>query len=77
MTIRNRTSRLAEHAVLGSVFVLASSAAPAFAYIDPGTGSMMLQLMLGGVAGALVVGKLYLHRAREFFRSVGRRMRAG
>ncbi|MGH6922687.1 MAG: hypothetical protein ACRED5_02860 [Propylenella sp.] len=77
MTRHNRASRLAELSALGSVFVLASSAAPAFAYIDPGTGSMMLQLMLGGVAGALVVGKLYLHRAREFFRNVGRRLRAG
>ena len=26
----------------------------------PGTGSMMLQLLLGGIAGAMVVGKLYL-----------------
>jgi hypothetical protein len=37
---------------------------------------MMLQLALGGVAGALVVVKLYFQRAREFFRSFGRR-RAG
>lgn len=74
MTRNIRTSRLVEPLAYGSVFVLASSAAPAWAYLDPGTGSMMLQLMLGGVAGALVVGKLYLQRAREFFRSVvGRR----
>jgi hypothetical protein len=77
VTTNNRTSRLAELTALGSVFVLASSVTPAWAYLDPGTGSMMLQLMLGGVAGALVVGKLYLHRAREFFRNVGRRIRAG
>ncbi len=38
---------------------------------------MMLQLLLGGVAGALVVGKLYMERARAFFRNVGRRLRAG
>jgi hypothetical protein len=46
---------------------------PAYAYLDPGTGSMMLQLMLGGVAGAVVVGKLYLRRATDFFRSFSRR----
>lgn len=40
---------------------------PAFAYLDPGTGSMILQLLLGGVAGAMVVGKLYWHRLKEFF----------
>jgi hypothetical protein len=49
------------------------ASAPAYAYLDPGTGSMMLQLMLGGVAGAVVVGKLYFRRATDFFRSFGRR----
>jgi hypothetical protein len=39
---------------------------PAWAYLDPGTGSMMLQLLLGGITGAMVVGKLYWHRFREF-----------
>lgn len=41
--------------------------APAHAYLDPGTGSMLLQLLLGGVAGLLVVGKLYWHRIMAFF----------
>jgi hypothetical protein len=37
----------------------------AHAYIDPGIGGMLLQLLLGGIAGALVVIKLYWHRFRE------------
>ena len=37
----------------------------ALAYIDPGTGAMLLQLLLGGIAGALVVVKLYWSRLRE------------
>lgn len=37
----------------------------AHAYIDPGTGGMLLQLLLGGVAGALVILKLYWYRLRE------------
>jgi hypothetical protein len=41
--------------------------APAYAYLDPGTGSMLLQLLLGGVAGALVIGKLYWARIKSFF----------
>ncbi len=41
--------------------------APALAYLDPGTGSMLLQLLFGGVAGALVVGKLYWHRFMALF----------
>lgn len=40
---------------------------PAFAYLDPGTGSMLLQLLLGGVAGFLVIGKLYWHRFKSIF----------
>ncbi len=40
---------------------------PAYAYLDPGTGSMLIQLLLGGFAGVLVVGKLYWHRIKAFF----------
>lgn len=42
------------------IFILAVCAPnPAYAYLDPGTGSMILQLLLGGVAGVLIIGKLY------------------
>jgi hypothetical protein len=37
----------------------------AFAYVDPGSGSILLQLMLGGVAGVGVVAKLYWQRIRD------------
>ena len=36
---------------------------------------MLLQLMLGGVAGLMVIGKLYVRRAQDFFRAIGRRRR--
>ncbi len=42
--------------------------ANAFAYVDPGTGSMILQVILGGFAALAVVGKLYWHRFIAFFR---------
>lgn len=32
------------------------------AYLDPGTGSMILQVILGGVAGAAVAVKMFWHR---------------
>jgi hypothetical protein len=35
---------------------------PSYAYLDPGAGSMFLQLILGGVAGLVVIIKLYWHR---------------
>ena len=72
-----RNLRFAEPLAFGALFVFASSAAPAWAYLDPGTGSMILQLALGGVAGAMVIGKLYLKRAQDFFRQFGRRRHSG
>ena len=41
----------------------------AHAYLDPGSGSMLLQLLLGGVAGIAAVGKLYWEQIKGFFRN--------
>jgi hypothetical protein len=43
----------------------------ASAYLDPGTGSMILQAVIGAVAGALIVIKLYWYKLVAFFK--GRR----
>ena len=39
------------------------------AYLDPGSGSMLVQLLLGGVAGAAVIMKLGWERFKDIFRS--------
>jgi hypothetical protein len=39
----------------------------AYAYIDPGTGSFVLQVLFGGVAGAVVLFKMYWKSLREKF----------
>jgi len=39
----------------------------AIAYLDPGTGSMLLQVILGGIAAIGVAIKLYWHRLRAAF----------
>jgi hypothetical protein len=39
------------------------------AYLDPGSGSMLVQLLLGGVAGVAVIMKLGWQRFRDMFRS--------
>jgi hypothetical protein len=36
----------------------------AVAYLDPGTGSMLLQVILGGIAAVAVAIKLYWHKLR-------------
>lgn len=37
-------------------------------YIDPGTGSMLLQVILGGIAAAVVGLKVFWGRLLAFFR---------
>jgi len=39
----------------------------AFAYIDAGSGSMLLQLIIAAVAGSLFVLKSYWNRLLSFF----------
>ena len=53
-----------------SVFILvAVLACPslAYAYVDPGAGSMLLQLLLGGVAGLFVFFRLFKQKILRLF----------
>jgi hypothetical protein len=43
-------------------------AAQVFAYLDPGSGSLIVQLMVGGVAAAGVALKMYWQRLLSFLR---------
>ncbi len=43
----------------GIAFLLVSWEQPAYAYLDPGAGSLLLQVLMGGLAGAAVVVKVY------------------
>lgn len=43
-------------------FLIALFYTPAFAYLDPGTGSAILQGLIAAVAAAAVALKLYWHR---------------
>ena len=48
---------------IGTIWmVMFAGATPAFAYVDPGSGGMMMQLLLGGVAGVTVLLRLYWQR---------------
>ena len=46
---------------------LALSSTPAYAYLDPGTGGMILQMIIGAIAGIWVALKLYWHKITAFF----------
>jgi hypothetical protein len=39
----------------------------AYAYLDPGTGSILLQGLIAAVAGVTITGKLYWSRLKEMF----------
>ena len=51
------------------VYFVWMSQAEVDAYLDPGSGSMLVQLLLGGVAGAAVIMKLGWERFKDMFRS--------
>ncbi len=41
---------------------------PVHAYLDPGTGSMIIQTVVAGVVGVLAVGRLYWTRLKGLVR---------
>jgi hypothetical protein len=47
-------------------FLIVSAPHPAWAYLDPGSGSMLLQVLLGGIAGAVVLVRIYWRRLMAF-----------
>ena len=40
---------------------------PAYAYIDPGTGALILQALLGGLAGLAAFIKIYWMQLKMYF----------
>lgn len=50
-----------------TAILLLSITVNAHAYLDPGTGSMMLQVILGGIAAVGVAIKLYWHKLMAAF----------
>lgn len=49
------------------IFWIISYASPAYAYLDPGTGSMLLQGLIGGLAVAMSFISLYWQKVKSFF----------
>lgn len=45
-----------------TVLLLVLQPSAAWAYLDPGSGSMLLQVLLGGIAGAVVLVRIYWRR---------------
>lgn len=52
---------------LSALCVLMFSANPAYAYLDPGAGSMLVQAVIAAVAAASVSIGVFRRRIRSFF----------
>jgi len=54
---------------LACALVLTALVPAAHAYLDPGTGSYLLQLLIAGVLGGLFAVKVYWTNVKTFFLS--------
>ncbi len=64
MTLRPRTLSASGFLALP---IIGAMTGTAHAYLDPGTGSMILPLLLGGIAGMAIVLTLYWHQVEALF----------
>ncbi len=53
--------------VILTVILILCSVSKAHAYIDPGTGSYITQVMIGGLLGAAFALKVYWKKVRAYF----------
>jgi hypothetical protein len=68
--IRDAKRALARHLVIGgsAVLILSASYGTAFAYLDPGTGSIILQSLIAGIIGSMAFARMYWTRLKEIVR---------
>jgi hypothetical protein len=59
-----RPLAIASHAAL----ILSASYDAAFAYLDPGTGSIILQGLIAGVVGTAALARMYWGRLKDILR---------
>jgi hypothetical protein len=76
MNEQSNVSRVRAQASLLAVLSVAS-VSPALAYIDPGTGSMLVQMTVAGIAGALFYFRQLRMAAADWFRRVVLRQQPG
>ena len=57
--------RLFRATVLFSVYAALSS--PAYAYLDPATGSIIIQAVIGAVATWIMYSKMFAAKVKSFF----------
>ena len=61
-----RTTKLLAAKLTAVAITILLYSAPSHAYLDPGTGSIILQSILAGVAVAMGMLRIYWHRFKAF-----------
>jgi len=61
---RNKHKFYASKLITGALAL--SAAQPVFAYLDPGTGSMIIQGLIAGIAMVGVTARMYWHKLQTF-----------
>lgn len=56
--------------LLPTIFLLSLLVRPVYAYIDPGSGSYLFQIMLASLVGAVFAVKTYWVRIKEIVRKI-------
>ncbi len=51
-----------------SLFLFIGTAQPSHAYLDPGTGSFVFQMIVGAILGGLFTIKLYFKKIKNFLK---------
>ena len=54
--------------IAGFIIVFLWSSQPAYAYLDPGTGSIIIQSIIGGIAAATTFGAVYWAKIKTFLK---------
>ncbi len=44
-----------------------SLSSSSYAYLDPGTGSILLQGLIGGIASGMFIARVYWAKVRDYF----------
>ena len=53
--------------IITSLFLILFINSKAFAYLDPGTGSIILQSLLGAIAAGVTYCSIYWQKIKNFF----------
>lgn len=67
---RCRRRKALSWAAVAAGLAAATHTSPVLAYLDPGTGSIILQGLLAGLAAAAAAGSLFWGRIRSAFNSL-------